>query len=79
MFDVCVIGGGVIGGLILRELTKYNLEVCLTEKQNDVAMGASKANSGIVHAGYDALPNTLKAKFNVAKNLALSILTTARL
>ena len=68
MFDVCVIGGGVIGGLILRELTKYNLEVCLTEKQNDVAMGASKANSGIVHAGYDALPNTLKAKFNVLGN-----------
>lgn len=68
MFDVIVIGGGVIGGCILRELTKYELAVCLLEKENDVCMGQSKANSGIVHAGYDALPNTLKAKFNVLGN-----------
>lgn len=64
-FDVCVIGGGVIGGTILRELTKYNLSVCLIEKENDVCMGQSKANSGIVHAGFDAKEGTLKAKFNV--------------
>ena len=68
MFDVIVIGGGVVGGLILRELTKYRLSVCLLEKENDVCMGASKANSGIVHAGYDAQPGTLKAKFNVLGN-----------
>ena len=68
MFDVVVIGGGVIGGLVLRELTKYKLRVCLLEKEYDVCMGASKANSGIVHAGYDAAPNTLKAKFNVLGN-----------
>ncbi len=68
MFDVIVIGGGVIGGCILRELTKYELTVCLLEKESDVCMGQSKANSGIVHAGYDALPNTLKAKFNVLGN-----------
>ena len=68
MFDVVVIGGGVVGGLILRELTKYQLNVCLLEKASDVAMGASKANSGIVHAGFDAPVGSLKAKFNVEGN-----------
>ncbi len=68
MFDVLVIGGGVVGGLILRELTKYTLAVCLVEKESDVCMGASKANSGIVHAGFDAPVGSLKAKFNVAGN-----------
>ncbi len=68
MFDVVVIGGGVIGGAILRELTKYKARVCLLEKENDVAMGASKANSGIVHAGFDAPENSLKALFNVMGN-----------
>ena len=68
MFDVIVIGGGVIGGTVLRELTKYRLKVCLVEKEEDVCMGQSKANSGIVHAGYDALPGTQKAKFNVLGN-----------
>ena len=68
MFDVVVIGGGVVGGLILRELTKYQLDVCMLEKANDVAMGASKANSGIVHAGFDAPVGSLKAKFNVEGN-----------
>ena len=68
MFDVIVIGGGVIGGAVLRELTKYKLSVCMLEKENDVCMGQSKANSGIVHAGYDAEEGTLKAKFNVAGN-----------
>ena len=68
MFDVIVIGGGVIGGLILRELTKYQLNVCLVEKSSDVAMGESKANSGIVHAGFDAAIGSLKAKFNVEGN-----------
>ena len=68
MFDVIVIGGGVIGGTVLRELTKYKLSVCLVEKENDVCMGQSKANSGIVHAGFDAVPGTLKAKFNVLGN-----------
>ena len=68
MFDVCVIGGGVIGGCILRELTKYKGSICLLEKSYDVATGQSAANSGIVHAGFDALPNTNKAKFNVLGN-----------
>lgn len=75
MFDVIVIGGGVIGGAILRELTKYELNVCLLEKEDDVCMGQSKANSGIVHAGFDAVPNTLKAKFNVLGNQMMPAFT----
>ena len=68
MYDVIVIGGGVIGGAVLRELTKYRLKVCLLEKAGDVSMGQSKANSGIVHAGFDATEGSLKAKFNVEGN-----------
>ncbi len=68
MFDVVVIGSGVIGATILRELTKYNLNVAVLEKESDVCMGQSKANSGISHAGYDAKPGSLKAKFNVLGN-----------
>lgn len=66
MYDVIVIGGGVVGGAVLRELSKYRLNVCLAEKESDVAMGASKANSGIVHAGFDAPEKSNKAKFNVS-------------
>lgn len=65
MFDCVVIGAGVVGGLVARELTKYNLSVCILEKAADVAMGATRANSAIVHAGYDAKEGTLKAKLNV--------------
>lgn len=65
MYDVLIIGGGAIGCLTARELTKYALKICLIEKEADVAMGASGANSGIVHAGYDSVPGTLKARFNV--------------
>lgn len=63
-FDVAVVGAGVIGGMLARELSKYDLSVCLMEKENDVACGSSKANSGIVHGGYDPEPGTLKAKLN---------------
>lgn len=65
MYDVTVIGAGVIGGMTARRLSAYNLKVCLLEKENDVAMGATKANSAIVHAGFDAKEGSLKAKFNV--------------
>ena len=68
VYDVAVIGGGVIGGTILRELSKYKLSSVLLEKGSDVSLGQSRANSGIVHAGFDALPGTLKAKFNVLGN-----------
>jgi len=65
MYDVLIIGGGIIGCAVARELSKYKLDVALLEKEEDVSCGASKANSGIVHAGYDAEPNTKKALFNV--------------
>ena len=64
IYDVAIIGAGVIGGMLARELSRYRLSVCLLEKENDVAMGASKANSGIIHGGYDPEPGTLKAKLN---------------
>lgn len=65
MFDVAIIGAGVIGGAIARELAKYSLSTCILEKENDVAMGTSKANSAIVHAGFDAPIGSLKAELNV--------------
>lgn len=63
-YDVAIIGAGVIGGMVARELSRFQLKVCLLEKENDVAMGASRANSGIIHGGYDPEPGTLKAKMN---------------
>ena len=65
MFDVAIIGAGVTGGMIARELSRYNLNICILERKNDVAMGATRANSAIVHAGFDAKEGSLKAKFNV--------------
>lgn len=65
MYDAVIIGAGVVGAMIARELTKYNLKICVLEKENDVACGATKANSAIVHAGFDAKTGTLKAKLNV--------------
>lgn len=65
MYDAVIIGAGVIGTLIARELSKYRLSVCVLERSNDAAVGASRANSGIVHAGFDAKPGTLKALFNL--------------
>lgn len=64
-YDVAVIGGGVVGALISRELSKYDIKIALLEKCNDVAMGTTKANSAIVHGGFDAMNGTLKAKLNV--------------
>lgn len=68
MYDVVIIGGGVIGGNIARELSKYKLKVCMLEKEDDVSCGCSKANSGIVHGGYADKPGTLKAKLCVKGN-----------
>ena len=64
VYDVLIVGAGVIGGMLARELSRYQLSVCILEKENDVACGASRANSGIVHGGYDPEPGTLKAKLN---------------
>jgi len=63
-YDVVIAGAGVIGGMIARELSRYQLSVCLLEKKSDVSGGASKANTGIIHGGYDPVPGTLKAKMN---------------
>jgi len=68
MFDVAVIGAGVIGAAIARELSKYELDIVVLERENDVSVGTSKANSGIVHAGYDPEENTLMAKFSAKGN-----------
>ena len=65
MYDVAIIGGGVVGGMIARTLASYQLSICILEKAHDVATGASAANSAIVHAGYDAKEGSLKAKLNV--------------
>ena len=65
MFDFAVIGAGVVGGMVARELTKYTDSVCILEKGADVAIGATRANSAIVHAGFDAYPGSLKALLNV--------------
>ena len=65
MFDIAVIGAGVVGGMIARTLSAYDLKICILEAKNDVATGASCANSAIVHAGFDAQEGTLKAKLNV--------------
>lgn len=67
-YDIAIIGGGVIGCAVARELSKYECRVIVLEKEEDVCSGTSKANSGIIHAGYDAKPGTLKAKFNVLGN-----------
>lgn len=64
IYNVAIIGAGVVGTMTARELTKRGLSVCMLEKENDVAMGASKANSGIIHGGFDPEPGTLKATLN---------------
>ena len=65
IYDVAVVGAGIVGSSIARELSRYDIKICLIEKENDVSCGTSKANSGIIHAGYDPEPGTLMAKFNV--------------
>ena len=64
-YDVAVIGAGVVGGMIARTLSAFKQSICILEKNHDVAMGASCANSAIVHAGFDAKEGSLKAKLNV--------------
>ncbi len=67
-YDIIIIGGGVVGSMVARFLSRYKLSILLIEKDADIGTGASCANSAIVHAGYDPLPGTLKAKMNVAGN-----------
>ena len=68
MYDVIIIGGGVAGAASARELSRYKVNACVLEKEEDVCCGTSKANSAIVHAGYDAQTGSLMAKLNVRGN-----------
>ena len=68
MYDIIIIGSGVSGAACARELSRYEAKICVLEKEEDVCCGTSKANSAIVHAGYDAPAGSLKAKLNVEGN-----------
>ena len=67
-FDVLIIGCGVSGAAIARELSRFKIKVAVLEKEVDVSFGTSKANSGIIHAGFHATPGSNKAKFVVPGN-----------
>ena len=69
-FDIVIAGAGVTGCAIARQLARYDVSICVLEATNDIALGASKANGGLVHAGYDPAPGTVKAKVN-ARGCAL--------
>ena len=64
MFDVIIIGAGVVGSFVARSLSSYSLNTLVLEKETDVCNATSMANSAIVHSGYDPLPGTKKAFFN---------------
>ncbi len=68
MYDVLIIGAGITGTMIARELSKYSLKTAVIEKDNDVGNKTTNANSAIIHSGYDPIPGTLKTKFNVLGN-----------
>jgi glycerol-3-phosphate dehydrogenase len=68
MFDVAIIGAGVVGCSIFRELTRYRVRSVLLEGAPEVGFGVSKSNSGIIHAGHQSAPNQLKGKFDVRGN-----------
>lgn len=68
MYDVLIIGAGVSGSAAARELSRYKLNICVVDKEEDVCCGTSKANSAIVHAGFDAESGSLMAKLNVEGN-----------
>lgn len=75
MYDVIIIGGGVSGAASARELSRYKVNACVLEKEDDVCCGTSKANSAIVHAGYDAANGSLMAKLNVRGNEMMEALS----
>jgi len=65
LLDVAIIGCGIVGAAVAYELSRYDLKIAVFERENDVAMGATKANSAVIHAGYDPTPGTLMAKLDV--------------
>lgn len=74
-YDVIIIGAGVSGCAVARELSRYKVKACVLERAEDVCCGTSKANSGIVHAGHDAWPGTLMAQLNVRGNTMMEPLS----
>ncbi|MDE6887153.1 MAG: NAD(P)/FAD-dependent oxidoreductase [Eubacterium sp.] len=75
MYDVCIIGAGVSGCAVARELARYEGKVCVVEKCEDVCCGTSKANSAIIHAGFDAEEGSLMARLNVQGNAMMDELS----
>lgn len=75
IYDVAIVGAGVTGAMIARELGLCDVSVCVVEAEADVASGASRANSGIVHAGFDAEPGSLKARMNKRGNELMPLVT----
>ena len=73
--DLIIVGGGVCGCSLLYDVSRYKISALLLEKENDVACGSSKANSGIVHAGYDPKPGTGMARFNIEGNVLVEKLS----
>ena len=69
MYDVAIIGAGISGCSLAYELSKYDVNVVLIEKENDVSVGTTKANSGIIHGGYDPIPGSKMAKYNTLGNV----------
>ena len=76
-YDVIIIGAGVSGVAVARELSKYDVKCCVLEKEEDVCCGTSKANSAIIHAGYDAIYGSMMAKMNVKGNAMMDELADA--
>ncbi|MCQ2814685.1 MAG: FAD-dependent oxidoreductase [Bacilli bacterium] len=68
MFDILIIGAGITGSMLARDLSRYKLKVAVIDKENDVGNVTSSANSAIIHSGYDPIPGSLKAKLNVLGN-----------
>lgn len=73
-YEIIIIGAGVSGAAIARELSKYSVKCCVLEKEEDVCCGTSKANSAIIHAGYDAANGSMMAKMNVEGNAMMDAL-----
>ena len=77
MLDIIIIGAGVSGSAIARELSRYQAKILVLDKEEDVCCGTSKANSAIVHGGFDAEPGTLKAKLNIRGSRMMEQLSQA--